>query len=68
MNEIYLLCLLDHPNIVRVHETFRDDDHFYIVMEYFFMNLIIIGCVRAAPFTMRSSKERSYLLSRPPQS
>jgi len=34
MNEIRLLCQLDHPNIVRVHETFRDDEHYYIVLEY----------------------------------
>ena len=34
MNEIKLLCELDHPNIVRVHETFKDDEHYYIVLEY----------------------------------
>ena len=33
MNEISLLCKLDHPNIVRVHETFEDEQNYYIVLE-----------------------------------
>jgi serine/threonine protein kinase len=33
LNEIKLMCKVDHPNIVRVHETFRDDEHYYIVLE-----------------------------------
>ncbi len=43
MSEIELLCSLvhcynynsiqDHPNIVRVHETYIDEEKYYIVME-----------------------------------
>ena len=33
LNEIKLMCKVDHPNIVRVHETFRDKEHYYIVLE-----------------------------------
>ncbi len=42
-NEIGRLCSLvstfivhqakDHPNIVKVHESFRDDKYYYVVME-----------------------------------
>ncbi|TNV80916.1 hypothetical protein FGO68_gene14120 [Halteria grandinella] len=32
-NEIRILCQLDHPNVVRIHESFQDDHHTYIVLE-----------------------------------
>lgn len=32
--EMNLLRTVDHPNIVRVFETFEDDKHYYIVMDF----------------------------------
>jgi calcium-dependent protein kinase len=33
-SELHALSLLDHPGIVKFHETFEDDVFVYIVMEY----------------------------------
>ena len=32
--EISILQALDHPNIIRYHETFENDNYMYLVMEY----------------------------------
>ncbi|ORC87843.1 putative protein kinase [Trypanosoma theileri] len=34
MGEVETMSLLSHPNIVRLEETFQDDEHLWIVMEY----------------------------------
>ena len=34
-SEIELLKKLNHPNIVKYYKSFREDDHLYIIMEYF---------------------------------
>lgn len=34
MREVDILSKLDHPNLVEYYETLRDDNKFYIVMEY----------------------------------
>ena len=34
MNEVQVLSLLDHPNIIRYHDSFIDQDNVNIVMEY----------------------------------
>ena len=33
-HEVKSLRKVDHPNIVKIHETFADNEYFYIVMEY----------------------------------
>ena len=33
-NEISILRVLDHPNILKIFEFFEDEDNFYIVTEY----------------------------------
>jgi serine/threonine protein kinase len=33
-NEIQILWTLDHPNIVKYHETYSDREKMYLVMEY----------------------------------
>ena len=33
-NEIAILTKLDHPNIVKYHETYIDEKAIYLVMEY----------------------------------
>ncbi len=38
-NEIKILCLLNHPNIVKVIEIIQNSDYLYIVMEYCQMDL-----------------------------
>ena len=32
--EVQILALLDHPNIVKYVESFEDEENLYIVMEY----------------------------------
>ena len=32
-NELNILKALDHPNIVRLHELYRDDKYFYFITE-----------------------------------
>ena len=34
LNEVCLLQQLDHPNIIKYHEYFKDTSKFCIVMEY----------------------------------
>lgn len=33
-NEIAVMKLVDHPNIVKLFEFFEDDEYFYIITEY----------------------------------
>jgi hypothetical protein len=33
-NKFNLLSLMEHPNIVKVYESFEGDTHFYIVTDY----------------------------------
>ena len=33
-NEFIILKKLDHPNLVRLHELYRDDRYFYFVTEF----------------------------------
>ena len=33
MREVAIMTKLDHPQIIKIYETFEDDDHLYIVME-----------------------------------
>lgn len=33
-NEIAIMKLVDHPNIVKLFEFFEDDESFYIITEY----------------------------------
>lgn len=32
--EVDILCLLHHPNIIKIYETYQDSHFFYIVMQY----------------------------------
>jgi calcium-dependent protein kinase len=33
-NEIALMKMVDHPNIVKLFEFFEDDENFYIITEF----------------------------------
>lgn len=33
LNEIRVMAILDHPNIVKLYEFFEDSSYFYLVME-----------------------------------
>ena len=33
-NEIEILMKLDHPNIIKIYETYEDDDNYFVVTEY----------------------------------
>jgi serine/threonine protein kinase len=32
-SEVAIMSSIEHPNVVRLYETFEDDVHFYLVME-----------------------------------
>ena len=32
-NEVAILKKLDHPNIIRLYEQFKDESHYYLVEE-----------------------------------
>jgi serine/threonine protein kinase len=32
--ELKILSIIDHPNIVKAYESFTDDYHYFILMEY----------------------------------
>lgn len=33
-NEIYILRLIDHPNIVKFHEVYQNNEYYYLCMDY----------------------------------
>ena len=33
-NEISIMKVVDHPNIVKLYEFFEDDENFYIIQEF----------------------------------
>lgn len=33
-NEIKILSMLNHPNIIKLYGVFSDDDNIYMIMEY----------------------------------
>ena len=35
MNELFILRQLDHPDIIRLYETYEDANNVYYVTEYF---------------------------------
>lgn len=35
LREIDILKMMDHPNIVKLYETYSDSKRMYLVMEYF---------------------------------
>ena len=35
INEFEILKKLDHPNIIKIYETFEDEANYYVVTEYF---------------------------------
>ena len=35
MNEIMIVSHIDHPNLLKIHELFKDSKRFYIVVEMF---------------------------------
>lgn len=42
MNELQILEELDHPDIIRLHEWFEDDNNFYLVTEYSGNDLVFV--------------------------
>ena len=33
INEYHLLKQLDHPNVIKLYDMFKNDDHYYVVTE-----------------------------------
>lgn len=53
--EIGLLCMLDHPNIIRLYETFEDMDSVYLLMELT-QSGDLFDLIKRGPVSERSSK------------
>jgi calcium-dependent protein kinase len=34
LNELSILSILDHPNVIKLHETYEDENSYYLVMEH----------------------------------
>ena len=48
LREISVLKILDHPNIVRLYETYSDSKRYYLVTEYYERCRCKIDCAQAA--------------------
>lgn len=57
--EIEILQKLDHPNIIKLYETFEDSRNVYMITEYTFQ--LEVGCVPAGSSSTRSFKRDSSL-------
>ena len=60
LREYSILTTFDHPQIVKIYETFEDDDNFFLVLEYFDLNLAtakeescLVDCKRKEIFLKR---------------
>ena len=42
--EVSILSKMDHPNIIKLHEFYQDDTNYYLITEYFFINLLFRYC------------------------
>ena len=38
-NEVNILMKMDHPNIIKIYETFEDEKGYYVVTEYITIEL-----------------------------
>lgn len=58
--EIDILKMMDHPNIVRLYETYSDSKHYYLVTEYIFSaeRNPRIDCARAASSSIGLQRPR----------
>ena len=49
-NEVAVLRSLDHPNVIKLHEYYQDEQNYYIIMEYcgggeLFERILTHGCI-----------------------
>jgi calcium-dependent protein kinase len=61
LNEIEILQKMDHPNIIKLYETFEDSRNIYMVTEYSTFNE---DFAREANYSTRSSRRVSSLRRR----
>lgn len=50
--EMRILKTMDHPNIVRLYETYSDESCYYMVTEY--ASRVNVDCARAANYSTES--------------
>jgi Neu-associated kinase len=59
--EVRILKLLDHPNIIKIHDVLEDDDHVYIVFEHAFKgDLFDVLIENGQPLTEAEIKNAFY--------
>lgn len=39
LQELNVLKNLDHPNIMRIYEVFNDNKNYYLILEYYILNI-----------------------------
>eukprot|EP01016_Furgasonia_blochmanni_P012678 TRINITY_DN1633_c0_g1_i1.p2 TRINITY_DN1633_c0_g1~~TRINITY_DN1633_c0_g1_i1.p2 ORF type:complete len:122 (+),score=32.59 TRINITY_DN1633_c0_g1_i1:397-762(+) len=57
MKEIAILRSMDHPNIVRFHESYQDEKYFHLVMEYCSGGELLEYIIQKKYLTEREAKE-----------
>jgi serine/threonine protein kinase len=54
-----ILKNLDHPNIIKIYETFEDKENYYVITEY--VLLIILVFVKEVSFLIDCQKREIFL-------
>lgn len=58
VNEMEILKKVDHPNIIKIYETYEDENNYYVVTEYIVFYLV---SVKEANFSIGSFKKAVFL-------
>lgn len=56
-NEISIMKVVDHPNIVKLYEFFEDDDNFYIIQEFCSGGQLFEAILKKKTFTENEAAE-----------
>ena len=56
-NEISIMKIVDHPNIVKLYEFFEDDENFYIIQEFCSGGQLFEAILKKKTFTENEAAE-----------